>query len=222
MSTAGGRVTAHVAGSAVVAYNAHAMKRIITWIALVVCGGISASAVALVIRTELSPAVRLDRAGLEAWLDRPSHDVASDPALRRAAWLLEQDFHGDYDWTPYYKTLAPEAQRRFRASWALLLEDLFLQRARHFAVVPPPHRPDYLGHQLSQLAKWYVLDERGRHVSGPALFASGDSFFRSDSQRTKQEQRLLQEFRLELGKHAASRLLKPLLPGAGERPEVDD
>ncbi|MBA4018802.1 MAG: hypothetical protein C0483_16665 [Pirellula sp.] len=198
------------------------MKRLLTWIVLVLCCGISAAAVVRVVNMELQSPPAFARADLEAWLTAPEVDGRREsPTMRRrAAWMLEQDMASGYDWSPFQQTLAEETKRRFERRWNALLGELFLQRARQFAALPTVHREGYLQTQLASMTTWYVLDDRGRHVSGPALLLKEG--MKQSEVRDRTTERTLNGFRDALGKAAADILLKRFLPDAKPGPRRPD
>lgn len=207
------------------------MKQLLTWCALLLCGGITAATLAKVARIEMQATPAFDRAQLEAWLTAPeSADIAKcnniEPLLvhpvmsqrRRAAWLLEQDFAQKYDWTPFFNQLDSEAQGRFQVRWNRLLGEMFVQRSRRYAATPTAHREEYLNAQLLVLNSWYALDARGRHVSGPSLFMQESRFSSTFDQLDKTTRNNVAAFRAAVGKAATDRLLKQFLPGDGPQP----
>ena len=207
------------------------MKQFLTWCALLLCGGITAAALAKVARIEMQATPAFDRAQLEAWLTSPeSVDIAKcnniEPSLvhpvvsqrRRAAWLLEQDFSLKHDWTPFFNQLDADAQLRFQARWNRLLGEMFVQRSRRFAAAPTAHRDEYLNSQLAVLNSWYALDARGKHVSGPSLFMQESRFNAALDQLDKTSRGNVAAFRAAIGKAATDRLLKQFLPGDDPQP----
>jgi hypothetical protein len=195
------------------------MKQFLTWCALLLCGGITAAALAKVARIEMQATPAFDRPQLETWLTKPdATDNTSDTELRRAAWLLEQDFSLKHDWSPFFNQLDADAQLRFQARWNRLLGEMFVQRSRRYAAAPSAHRDEYLNSQLAVLNSWYALDARGRHVSGPSLFMQESRFTSAFDRLDKTTRSNVAAFRAALGKAATDRLLKQFLPGDGPQP----
>lgn len=198
------------------------MKRLLTWIALVLSCGISAAAVVRVVQTELRSPPAFERSDLEAWLTRPevAGERESPTVRRRAAWMLEQDMSSGYDWTPFQQSLDKETRQRFAMRWYQLLGELFLQRARQFAALPTVHRDGFLQTQLASMATWYVLDDRGRRTTGPALLMKEG--MKQNEVRDRTAERTLNGFRDALGKAAADIMLKRFLPDAKPSPRRAD
>jgi hypothetical protein len=195
------------------------MKQFLTWCALLLCGGITAAALAKVARIEMQATPAFDRAQLETWLTKPdAADNAAGSELRRAAWLLEQDFSLKHDWTPFFNQLDADAQLRFQARWNRLLGEMFVQRSRRYAAVPPAHRDEYLHSQFAVLNSWYALDARGKHVSGPSLFMQESRFNAALDQLDKTTRTNVAAFRAAIGKAATDRILKQFLPGNDPQP----
>jgi len=158
------------------------MKRLLTFIALLGFSAISLAAVARVARTELATVEHFDRATMEAWLtshdpDGPPIDLGDAPSqVRRAARMLESDFHDEYDWRPFYRSLDDAAQFRFRHNFLTLARILFEQRADRYASLRSYERDRYLDSQLKDFTAWYVFDERGKRVRGMEMFLIGARF----------------------------------------------
>lgn len=155
------------------------MKRLLTFVALLGFSAISLAAVARVVRTEFQSSEHFDRAAMEAWLtshdpDGPPLDhVTAPPTVRRAARMLETDFHDEFDWRPFYKSLDDQSQFRFRHNFLALARFLFEQRADYYASLRPYQRDRYLDSQLKDFANWSVFDERGKRVRGMEMFMLG-------------------------------------------------
>ena len=131
--------------------------------------------------------------------------------------MLEQDMSSDYDWTPFQQSLDKVTKQRFAARWYQLLGELFLQRARQFAALPTVHRDGFLQTQLASMATWYVLDDRGRRTTGPALLMKEG--MKQNEVRDRTAERTLNGFRDALGKAAADIMRKRFLPDAkGTKP----
>ncbi|MGC3968356.1 MAG: hypothetical protein QM775_13575 [Pirellulales bacterium] len=212
------------------------MKRLLTWLALVAFCGISAVAIARVVRLEQEVPAEFDHAQLEAWLTAPlpqpgtpeAEQEEPDPTgrlrleqqrqVRRAAWLLEQDFALAYDWSPFYKSLDAAARDRFQTRWNMLLAELFLQRARQFVALPQTQREAFFATQLLPMTRWYALDARGKHLTGPALLVLDTRFQAAVDRQDASAIRSMREFRNALTQLAADRLLKTILPGTGDKP----
>jgi len=158
------------------------MKRLLTIIALVGFSAVSLAAVARVVRTELKSSEPFDRAAMETWLtshdpDGPPLDHVDAPSqVRRGARMLEGDFHDEYDWRPFYRTLDDPAQFRFRHNFLTLARLLFEQRADRYASLRSYERDRYLDAQLKDFSQWYVFDERGKRVRGMEMFLVGARF----------------------------------------------
>lgn len=194
------------------------MKRLITWLALVLSCGISAAAVARVVQSEMRSPPTFQRSDLEAWLTKAetAEELESPTVRRRAAWMLEQDMTSGYDWAPFQQSLDNETKRRFEARWYQLLGELFLQRARQHLALPTVHREGFVQTQLVSMTSWYVLDERGRRITGPALLMKEG--MNPNTARDRTSERMLNIFRDALGKAAADVLLKRFLPDAKDHP----
>lgn len=155
------------------------MKRLLTFLALLGFSAVSLAAVVRVVRTELQSSEHFDRSAMEAWLtshdpDGPPLDhVGAPPPVRRAARMLETDFHDEYDWRPFYRSLDDRAKFRFRNNFMALARLLFEQRADYYASLRSYQRDRYLDSQLKDFSQWYVFDERGKRVSGMEMFLLG-------------------------------------------------
>ena len=186
------------------------MKRLLTWIALVLSCGISAAAVVRVVQTELRSPAAFERADLEAWLTRPevAGERESPTVRRRAAWMLEQDMSSGHDWAPFQQSLDAPRRRRMEARWYALLGELFLQRARQFAALPTVHREGFVQTQLVSMTTWYVLDERGRRTAGPALLMKEGLQPSHGYQNNRATDRMLADYRAALAKAAQAIMIK--------------
>jgi len=146
------------------------MKRLLTFFALIVFSAISGAAVVRVVQSELLPKERFDHAAFESWLATGNIEEADLGQVRRAARLLELDFQNDFDWRPTFESLSPTERKRFNANFGELAVRLFRQRAERYASLRRYHRERYLDAQLADFNHWYLLDDKGRKISGLELF----------------------------------------------------
>lgn len=211
------------------------MKRLLTFLALLGFSAISLVAVARVVRKEASVEGQFDRAAMEAWLtstDPETHRfdfAAAPPQVRRAARMLERDFHDDYDWRPYFESLDDEAREQFRRNFMALARMLFEQRADRYAVLPSHQREPYLDGQLNDFSNWYLLNDRGRKVQGIEMFSTGarlaDDLSEAslrDANDTAARRRADADFLRDLQSHYMKRAIGRFLPGKKEKRKRDD
>ncbi|MCE9605593.1 MAG: hypothetical protein K8U03_11930 [Planctomycetia bacterium] len=209
------------------------MKRLLNFVALVGFSAISLAAVVRVVRTELAPQDPFDHAALEAWLiggEAGAEDVAlATPKARRAARLLERDFHDDFDWRPFYEQLDPAARDRFNAHVAALGLLLFEQRAERYASLPRHDRERYLDGQLNDFAHWYLFAPDGRKIQGIELFQSSAFASTLRAEKSSNEQKGSPALRSasaallrDLQARVVSRALQRFVPSAREKKRRED
>lgn len=212
------------------------MQYWITKLVLAATTAVSLIAAAQVVRTELRPTSRFDRAAFETWLATGSIEEAETSRVRRAMRLLEQDFQTDYDWQPFYRSLGPAERTRFRRNFTELAVRLFRQRAELYVAAPHFERQRILDGQLVDLTHWYLLDANGRKIQSLELFTDKDLAARLNADpptrlvddgngptfRLAPTAEFLRDLRAHALQKALGRFVPGGPPGGAERERRDD